>query len=547
MSSYDRWPVVQAGGHAGAVGRVRAAWAMPCPSTCVLAFMAAFSLSGCGLAEIESARVEAEAIGGEVAAFRELAPKPGLSVVRVVENRPYVGFERVEADARLGLPDKFRESDAVTLPLAGAERAAVFAARIEAAAGLAVQLGRAAVAGSGGGEGEGGAFTEALGDRLAPGGGIWTGALDELLDAWTEAHGYEWGYDEAAERIDIVRSRSVVYRLHALAGEQTYEVSSSTEDQAGDDEAANQTKQSIDTSASFDPWPEIEAQLLALVSPATRVSVSPSSASVLVSGLPVDVARVGGYLGYLNREVLRPVTLSVHVYSVRRSRGADYELGLSVVIERLLGSPLQLVAGADSVAVIKPGVVGEDTFSAAVDAMNQAGTASRVLSADIPSLNGKPAQFFELFNEAYLREQRTTISDGVAQTELVPGRVSSGFAVSYLPRITGPGEVLVRLFASLQDRPVFTVFTSANQSIQLPAFGSRAIQVTQKIGRGETLLVTGFSDRSVSAERSGTFWADLPLPSGGRGYAESRAEQVLLITADIGAPLGVSAIHGASF
>ena len=172
--------------------------------------------------------------------------------------------------------------------------------------------------------------------------------------------------------------------------------------------------------------------------------------------------RVGGYLGYLNREVLRPVTLSVHVYSVRRSRGADYELGLSVVIERLLGSPLQLAAGADSVAVIKPGVVGEDTFSAAVDAMNQAGTASRVLSADIPSLNGKPAQFFELFNEAYLREQRTTISDGVAQTELVPGRVSSGFAVSYLPRITGPGEVLVRLFASLQDRPVFTVFTSAN-------------------------------------------------------------------------------------
>ena len=100
---------------------------------------------------------------------------------------------------------------------------------------------------------------------------------------------------------------------------------------------------------------------------------------MLVSGLPVDVARVGSYLGYLNREVLRPVTLSVHVYSVRRESGADYELGLSAVIERLLGSPLQVVAGVDSVAVIKPGLVGEDTFAATVDAMNQAGTASRVL------------------------------------------------------------------------------------------------------------------------------------------------------------------------
>ena len=33
------------------------------------------------------------------------------------------------------------------------------------------------------------------------------------------------------------------------------------------------------------------------------------------------------------------------------------------------------------------------------------------------------------------------------------------------------------------------------QTIQLPAYASRAIQVTQKIGRGETLMVTGFSDR----------------------------------------------------
>ena len=332
MSRFKRLRQTTAGACSGAVEWVRAAWAMPCPSTFVVALTVAFSLSGCGLAEIESARVEAEAIGGEVAAFRELAPKPGLSVVRVVEARPYVGFERVESDARVGLPARFRESDAVTLPLAGFERAAVFAARIESATGLGVRLGRVEAAESGGGEGKGGAFAEALGDRLAPGGGIWTGALDALLDAWTRAHGYEWGYDEAAAHIDIVRSRSVVYQLHALAGEQTYEVSSSTEDQAGDDEAANQTKQSIDTSASFDPWPEIETQLLALVSPATRVSVSPSSASVLVSGLPVDVARAGSYLGYLNREVLRPVTLSVHVYSVRRESGADYELGLSLVI-----------------------------------------------------------------------------------------------------------------------------------------------------------------------------------------------------------------------
>ena len=115
----------------------------------------------------------------------------------------------------------------------------------------------------------------------------------------------------------------------------------------------------------------------------------------------------------------------------------------------------------NAVALIKPSPDGEsgDTLSATVRALNSAGAVSRVLSADIPSLNGKPAQFFELFQESYLRELRTTAGDGIAQTELVPGTVSSGFAVSYLPRITGPGEVLVRLFASLRDRPSFTAFT----------------------------------------------------------------------------------------
>ena len=129
----------------------------------------------------------------------------------------------------------------------------------------------------------------------------------------------------------------------------------------------------------------------------------------------------------------------------------------------------------------------------------------------------------------------------------MPGTVSSGFAVSYLPRITGPGEVLVRLFASLRDRPSFTAFTSNNQTIQLPAYASRAIQVTQKIGRGETLMVTGFSDRSASARRSGTFDADLPLPDGGRKASSARIEQVLLITADIGEPLGIAEVRGMAF
>ena len=524
-------------------------------SGCVAILLA--TLAGCGLAEVEQARIETGDVARQVSALRgsELRPPqagPRLSTVRLIERRPYVGLTRIEPDPRAGLPARFRRADAVTLPLTGIGAAGVLAGRIEAATGLGVWFTGPAHQTEDAGSGVSPVTVFAAGGRdgLSPDGGIWSGPLDALLDAWTDPSGYEWRYDADRQGIEIVRRRSAVFHIHALAGTQRYTVSSSTQDTAaGDDGGGNLTSQTISTETDYDPWPEIEGQLKELLDPGTRLSVAPSSASVTVSGVPRDIARARAFLGYLNREVLRPVTLSVHVYSVRVEREADYDLGLSFSIARLLGEALRVSVGSNAVALIKPSPGGEsgDTLSATVRALNSAGAVSRVLSADIPSLNGKPAQFFELFQEAYLRELRTTAGDGIAQTELVPGTVSSGFAVSYLPRITGPGEVLVRLFASLRDRPSFTAFTSNNQTIQLPAYASRAIQVTQKIGRGETLMVTGFSDRSASAQRSGTFDADLPLPDGGRKASTARIEQVLLITADIGAPLGIAEVRGMAF
>ena len=130
------------------------------------------------------------------------------------------------------------------------------------------------------------------------------------------------------------------------------------------------------------------------------------------------------------------------------------------------------------------------------------------------------------------------------QTELRPGTISSGFALSYVPRITGPDEVLVRLISSLQDRPIFREFSSAEQTIQLPVYGSWAIQVVQRIRRGETLVVTGFTNNGVRAERGGTFAVDIPLPEGHRRGEITRIERVLLVTADIGALLGISEVWG---
>ena len=494
-------------------------------------------LAGCGLGPWEDARTETQETERTVAALREAPERPRFSALRLIERRPWLGLERREEEARPALPARLLEPDAVTLPLAGIGEAGVLARRIEAATGIAVRFTGAPPA-----EGAPGVepFAGAAVDGLSPDGGVWTGPLDRLLDAWTEPEGYAWRFDGAD--VEIVRRQSLAFRINALAGRQSYSASASTDDGAsgGEEGGAVSTSQSMAAETEYDPWPEIEAQAKALAGPGTTVTAAPSSSSLLVTGTPGDIERVRTWLAWLNREVLRPVTLSVHVYTVRMEREADYGIGLAATIAELFGTQAELSVGPDSVAVVRPSEALGDTLAATVRALSRAGSVSRVLSADIPSLNGKPAQFFELYKEAYVKESRTTAGEGIAQTEIVPGTVSSGFAASYIPLITGPGEVLVRLFASLRDRPAFREAGGGGVTIQLPAYASRAVQVSQRIRRGETLLVTGFSGSRAEAEGSGTFSEHLPLPGGGRRAALARTEQVLLVTARIGAPLGIA-------
>ena len=505
------------------------------------ALFCAALLTACGGAPLEEARQVVDDTARTLETFVPAAAGSRFSAIRVIEHRPWLGLVRESHEPRPVLPARFLGPDAVTLPLGGIGEAGVLARRIEAVTGLGVRFTGAGPALQDAPAVE--AFADAGVDGMVPEGGIWTGPLNALLDAWTAHAGYAWRFDE--DGIEIVRHEAVVFRIHALAGTQRYAVSASTDDSAsGGGEAGDgggvSTSQSIAAETEYDPWPEIEAQASALVGPGATVTAAPSSASLLVTGTPRDVDRVRGFLSWLNREVLRPVTLSVHVYSVRREREADYGLGIAAAIAEIFGTSAQLAVSPETVAVIRPTQALGDTLAATVRALRRTGTATRVLSADIPSLNGKPAQFFELYKEAYLKERRATAGDGIAESELVPGTVSSGFAVSYVPRITGPGEVLVRLFASLRDRPTFREYGTADASIQLPAYATRAVQVSQKIGRGETLLVSGFSGSRAEAEGSGTFHEALPLPGGGVRASLARTEQVLLLTASIGAPLGIA-------
>ena len=458
--------------------------------------------------------------------------------------RPYTGLRPVEIVPGEGLPERFLGPEGISIPLGHAPTPAQFAQHITAATGLSVVfLGRGQI-------GESARFLGraivgmSLGEL-----GMWTGPLPLLLDEWTSEYGYEWRYDADREVLEVIREMSAVFELHALGGAQTYQVRSSTAGGAsgeGDTSTADFSNQRLDTVFDYEPWPEIEDALEGLVTDATTARVLPAQASVVVRGLPGDVARVRSYLKHLNETVLRPILVTVRVLAVSREKGSDFETDFSGALRTIAGGSYDFVFEAGragrSVGIVRPGdATAENSLDLTLRALRSIGTVSRVLAAGVPALNGAPAQYYELLRHSYLAEVSTTVSEGGVETELRPGSINSGFSMSYVGRITAPGEVLLRIFASLQDQPRFAVFTSRETAIQLPEFRSRGINVTQSVREGETLVLSGFTDRVVSNEEEGFVRARNPL-AGSTLHSDLQIDQVLLVTARIGEPVGLSEV-----
>ena len=508
-----------------------------CATAFILAALAMLpNLLGCSAFDGNVAQSALQHVEDISETIEELAPRapPRYSVLAIDPERPWTGLSVIE-DEVPALPDELVAGNAVSLSLAGITEDDTLAATIEAATGVPVRF-------------SGSRPVEAPDDPFQttptalPEGGIWTGPLDVLLDAWTATRGYRWHYDLDEAEIRVVRSEAIVFRLNALAGVQTASGSTAASDAAGESEAGNTASQAITTEATYDPWTEITEQLAAILDPSAVIAAAPATASMTVAGLSRDIDRARRYMDWLNRTALRPITLTVAVYTVRFTDQSSFDIGIAGTLERIFGTSAGLSVISNEISVIRPGPAA-DTLTAAVGALQEAGSASRELTATLPSLNAQPAQFTELFSRAYLKEIRTTLQDGLLQTNLIPGTIASGFSLTYTAQIVSPGEVLVRLFASIVDRPAFEVFAAGGAGaalrLQLPSFGNRAVTITQRVGRGETLVITGFRDRATTGDRSGTFDADVPLPLGGVAAEDILTEQVLLIRAEAGAPMGI--------
>ena len=241
-------------------------------------------------------------------------------------------------------------------------------------------------------------------------------------------------------------------------------------------------------------------------------------------------------LGEQNREVLRPVVVTLELMEVSTSDGIDFRADLAAYFRKFLGSSVAfaVAGGGGAIGIVRPSpfATAQDTLDLTVAAIASYSETARRLRTSVGTLNGLPVSSHDLQSQAYLASVSREESQSGTTITLEPGSVSSGYFFTAHPQIVAPDRVLLRLQFSHTALLALREFSSGDNTIQLPEQLSRAVTLEQTLSPGETLVVSGFSDVASAAARSGPFHARNPL-GGERAASVNNVEQVLLVTVAI--------------
>lgn len=401
------------------------------------------------------------------------------------------------------------------------------------------------------------------------------GPLSGLLDTVAARAGVWWRFQDG--RVEIYRTETRTFSIPALAwatrtngsivssagmGGGTSGASPASGSMAGVSGGAAMStsgvsagvgsvsgSSTISSTSTVDVWQGIEKTAATVAGTGAQVAADAAVGAITVTGTPEQIRRVGQWVQNLSRQLSRQVAITVHVYNVHLKREQNYGLSLASVFSALSGKygfSLQGVAppvsssgqapfslGA-SILSGAPGAWGQWSGSqAAVQALSTLGDVTQSFSNSVVTLNGQPAPVQVGRQISFIAASTATVSPNAgAMSGIVPGTITPGFTATFLPQIAN-GRILLGMNMIISSLIDISKADSGGSSIQTPNLESSSFQQSVILKSGETLLLTGFRQRSGKTVRSGTGDFYAPFPGGGAGAATEDQMIAITITARI--------------
>lgn len=374
------------------------------------------------------------------------------------------------------------------------------------------------------------------------------GPLRGLLDNVAIASGYGWDFDAKTNTVVFSRLTVRTFTILGAPGKREYKDNitnksrettrssiggSNVNATVATSDTSSQTAQANTTDYKFDIWADTEKAVKALLSPEGSVVGNQAAGTMTVRDRAENVRQVSNYIAEINKRLSRQVALTVHVWALEvtdeNEAGLDFQvLFANDNVSIVAGSLASLGSPSSASATIVSGKLKNST--GVLKALKEWGNATQVTSGGGLILSNQPVPIQAIKRIAYLAGSSSSQSDYGQTTEITPGEVTTGFAMTIIPHILDRRRVLLQYSINLSSLDELTEFSTSDLTVQLPKTSTRAFSQRSTMQMGQTLVLAGFQDQSQKLANS------LGLLNFGRGAKYGKT--LLVITIEVEAAGG---------
>lgn len=374
------------------------------------------------------------------------------------------------------------------------------------------------------------------------------GPLRGLLDNVAIASGYGWDFDAKTNTVVFSRLTVRTFTILGAPGKREYKDNitnksrettrssiggSNVNATVATSDTSSQTAQANTTDYKFDIWADTEKAVKALLSPEGSVVGNQAAGTMTVRDRAENVRQVSNYIAEINKRLSRQVALTVHVWALEVTDETEAGLDFQVLfandnVSIVAGSLASLGSPSSASATIVSGKLKNST--GVLKALKEWGNATQVTSGGGLILSNQPVPIQAIKRIAYLAGSSSSQSDYGQTTEITPGEVTTGFAMTIIPHILDRRRVLLQYSINLSSLDELTEFSTSDLTVQLPKTSTRAFSQRSTMQMGQTLVLAGFQDQSQKLANS------LGLLNFGRGAKYGKT--LLVITIEVEAAGG---------
>ena len=346
------------------------------------------------------------------------------------------------------------------------------------------------------------------------------GTLRGLLDHISTLSGYGWDYDDKNNSVTFAKMLVRTFTILGAPGKVSFEnkltnkskesnnssvSSSKINSTVSTADAGNQTAQTNSTALIFDIWADTEHAIKSLLTQKGTVTCNQAAGTVTVRDTPESVRRVATYIDDLNLRLSRQVALTVRVWSLDLKDNTDIGFNMQVLFENTdikidSGSVTDIGALNTAAATIVSGKLKGS--SATLKALREWGNASQVTSAGGLVMSNQPVPVLAIERHAYLAGVGKSTTDYSQTTDVTPGEVTVGFAMTVIPHILDQRRVILQYNINLSSLDEMKEFTTSDVTIELPQVSTQALSQRSTMKMGQTLVLCGFEKESHTTSSS---------------------------------------------